>query len=318
MGKKKILVTAMGGDIGNSYARSVFGEEFSIIGCDMNPLFCPNASIEQFFQVPPASLVEDYLNAVKGIIEKAGVDLIVPISEPEIQAFHDHRRIWSSWDAKVLINNELILDNFLDKYKTVQYLGSIGFKVPKTYLLKDYQYQLDFPMIIKPVKSCGSKGVEKVDSDTDINYYMQKDNGEYLIQEYLGSDDQEYTTGIFSDGKNTASITFKRKLGRGGTSTEVTLIESKVMDAMAENLAHKIHLIGSINIQTRLCDGEFIPFEINPRYSSTLGFRKQFGFSDCLWWPRISLGGEFSYKKLHKTGKGVRYFTECFVELDQN
>ncbi|MCK5013458.1 MAG: ATP-grasp domain-containing protein [Candidatus Omnitrophica bacterium] len=317
MNKKTVLVTAIGGDIGNSYARFVCGEEFSLIGCDMNQLLCQNADIERFFQVPPASQPHEYLDAIKDIVEKSNVDLIVPISEPEIKTFHDNRGIWSSWKERVLINNELILDNFLDKYKTVKYLESIGFKTPKTYFLKDYQNQLSFPMIIKPINSCGSKDIWKIKSDLDIDYFKQKDDGIYLIQEYLGGDDQEYTTGIFSDGKDIASITFKRKLGPGGTSAEVILMDSEIMDDMVQKLACKINLVGSINIQTRLCNGEFIPFEINPRFSSTLGFRKQFGFSDCLWWPRICLGGEYTYRRQCKSGKGVRYFTECYVEMDR-
>lgn len=316
MDKKRILVTAVKGDIGNSYAQSVYGEEFSLVGCDMDPLLCKNACLESFFQVPPANQPKEYLKAIKNIVEKASIDVVVPISEPEIKTFHENRGIWSSWRSKVLINNEVVLDNFLDKYKTIKYLKSIGIRIPKTYLLKDYQDQLPFPMIIKPRNSWGSKDTRKIESHLDINYFKQKDDGTYIIQEYLGKDDEEYTTGVFSSGENVESITFRRKLGIGGSSTEVIFINSKIADDLARKLARKVNLVGAINVQTRLCDGEFIPFEINPRFSSTLSFRKKFGFSDCLWWPRVSLGGTFSYKPQHKSGKGVRYFTECCVELD--
>ena len=100
-------------------------------------------------------------------------------------------------------------------------------------------------------------------------------------------------------------------------SVEVSLADSSVMDCMAQKIAIETNLVGSINIQTRLCDGEFIPFEINPRFSSTLCFRKQFGFSDCLWWPRICLGGEYAYKRQYKSGRGMRYLAECYKEMDR-
>jgi carbamoyl-phosphate synthase large subunit len=138
-----------------------------------------------------------------------------------------------------------------------------------------------------------------------------------LIQEHIGQPDQEYTTGIFSDGKNISSITFKRKLGLGSLSVEVELADSLAMDQMAENIARQTNLIGSINIQTRLCNGAFIPFEINPRFSSTVGFRKQFGFMDCFWWPKVALGEAYTYQKQYKSGRGVRSLTESYVEMER-
>lgn len=313
--KKVVLISAVGGDIGSTCAKSISGEEFLIVGCDMNPSPCPNPFLEQFMQVPSATQPQAYLDVMEDIIKKANVDLVVPISEAEIRAFHEHREIWASWRAKVLINNECILNNFLDKYNTVTYLEQIGIKAPKTYLLQNYQGQLDFPMIIKRRIGWGSKNIWKVESDIDLNYFRQKDDGTYLIQEYLGQDDQEYTTGIFSDGKNISSITFKRKLGLGGLSVEVELADSPVMDQMVQKLARQTNLTGSINVQTRLCDGTFIPFEINPRFSSTVGFRKQFGFADCLWWPRVCLGEAHVYKKQYRSGKGTRYLTESYAEM---
>ncbi len=315
--KKAVLISAVGGDIGNTYAKSISGEEFLLVGCDMKPLPCENPFLNQFFHVPAANHSQEYLAAIKNIIKKANVDLIVPISEAEIKTFHDHREIWSLWKVKVLINNECVLNNFLDKYNTAIYLKQIGIKVPKTYLLQNYQDQLDFPMIIKRRIGCGSKNIWKAESDIDLNYFKQKDDGTYLIQECIGEDDQEYTTGIFSDGKNISSITFKRKLGLGGLSVEVDLVDSPAMDQMAQKLARQTNLIGSINVQTRLCNGVFIPFEINPRFSSTVGFRKQFGFEDCLWWPRVCLGGTYTYKRQYKSGKGIRYLAENYAAMDK-
>ncbi len=315
--KKIMLIAAVNGDIGDSYAKSVFGEEFLLLGCDMNMPACDNPLLEDFFQVPPANQPEKYFEAILGICQRASVDLIVPISEPEIKTFHEHRDVWSSWKETVLINNEVILDHFLDKYETVQFLKSIGIETPKTFLLKDYQGQLSFPMIVKQRNGCGSKNIWKVESDLDLNYFKGKDDGSFLIQEYLEGDDQEYTTGIFSDGASVSSITFKRKLGLGGLSVEVDLIDSDEMDLMARKLARATSLIGSINIQTRLRGEKFIPFEINPRFSSTLSFRKQFGFEDCLWWPRISLGGEYVYQRKYKAGKGTRYLAESYTQMDR-
>ena len=97
-----------------------------------------------------------------------------------------------------------------------------------------------------------------------------------IIQEYIGSDSEEYTTGVFSDGRKVSSITFRRKLGFGGLPVEAVLVDEPFIKNMALYIAEATGLIGSINIQTRrMADGNiFVPFEINPRLSSTLLFCK--------------------------------------------
>ena len=49
------------------------------------------------------------------------------------------------------------------------------------------------------------------------------------------------------------------------------------------NLADKINLDGSINVQLRLTKKGPVVFEINPRFSSTVLFRHMFGFKDLEW-----------------------------------
>jgi len=315
--KKTLLITAVGGDIGHAFAKAVAGEGFSLIGCDARSVCDDHALFKRCFRVPPANNAQEYLGAVREIATASGADLVVPISEPEIKAFHDNRAQWSSWDSRVMINNATILDHFLDKYQTVTYLQSIGIRVPQTFVLKDYGGQLGFPLIIKKRSGCGNKGTWKVESPVDLNYFKQKDDGTFLVQEFLGRDDQEFTTGIFSDGKNTSSITFKRRLGMGGLSVEVKLADAPALEAMARDIARHTQLVGSINIQSRFCDGTYIPFEINPRLSSTLGFRKAFGFGDCLWWPRVCLGGTYQYQKQYKSGRGARYLAEAYSQMDR-
>ena len=314
--KRTVLVTAIGGDIGQTYAKSITGEEFVIMGCDVNAWPGEHSVLQQFFRVPSASNSGEYLESIKSIVEKAQVDIVVPISEPEIKAFHESREIWSSWNVKVLINNSCILDHFLDKYKTAMYLRSIGIKVPETFLLDEYQGELSFPAIVKSRTGCGSRNVWKVESDIDLTYCKQKSDGNFLIQECIGTPDQEYTTGIFSDGTNVSSITFKRKLGLGSLSVEVELVDDPFLEHMARIIAAQTGLVGAINVQSRLDRDEFIPFEINPRFSSTVGFRKHFGFPDCLWWPRVSVGESYSYTKLFKAGRGTRYLTERYVGME--
>ena len=52
---------------------------------------------------------------------------------------------------------------------------------------------------------------------------------------------------------------------------------------LLEFVAHRLQLRGSINVQLRKTTRGPVIFEINPRFSSTVMFRHQLGFTDLLW-----------------------------------
>ena len=144
-----------------------------------------------------------------------------------------------------------------------------------------------------------------------------KDDGLLIVQECLGSESDEYTTGVFSDGRQISSITFKRKLGYGSLSAEAILVDNPFLENLSKQVAEATHLIGSINIQSRRLgnDDLFVPFEINPRLSSTLLFRKKFGFDDAVWWLDGLRGKSYSYERKYRSGRAIRYVSECYFDI---
>ena len=56
-----------------------------------------------------------------------------------------------------------------------------------------------------------------------------------------------------------------------------------MIEKLLNEIAARLNLCGSINVQLRLRAGVPYVFEINPRFSSTVRFRHQLGFTDVLW-----------------------------------
>lgn len=267
--------------------------------------------------MPPASDTESYIDFLKRIIRKESINFFLPVSEPEIEVINLMREEFEKTGVKLLLNNKFILDNFLDKLKTAQYLESIGIKAPRTILLKEYDGSFGFPLIVKARKGCGSKRLWKVDNLFDLDYIRMKDDGCLIVQEYIGTAEDEYTTGVFSDGKNISSISFKRKLGNDGTTLEALLVNESFLNRLSMQIAINTRLVGYINIQSRRVMDIFIPFEINPRISGTVLFRKAFGFDDIIWWINVLLGRGYYYKPLHKSGRAIRYYSECYFDMEK-
>jgi len=317
MDKPIILISAIYGDIGCSAVRSLREAAKKIVGCDMKPCSPVSHLVDKFYKAPAATDTTDYLAFLKKIIIREKVDFFLPVSESEIEVLNTRRKKLEALGVQLLLNNQNIIDTSLDKLKTVQYLEGLNIKIPRTMLLSDYDDSYGYPVIVKSKKSHGSKNLRKIIDLYDLEYVRKKNDGSLLIQEYIGSDEEEYTTGVFSDGNNVSSITFRRKLGFGSMSIEAILVDEPYIDNIAQHIARDMELIGSINIQFRRVGNDFVPFEINPRLSSTMLFRKKFGFDDTVWWLNVLLGKGYSYKKKFKSGRAVRSLSECYFDMEE-
>ena len=316
LSKLTVLISGIGGDIGQSVARALAGD-FRILGCDMEDGVGSRLFVEKFFCVPSAKEREAYLKEIGNIIIRDNVDIFIPISEPEIALLNCERKWVSEVNGKVLLNNKEVVRVFSDKLETAAFLQANGWKAPRSILLKNMiREEWRLPIIVKARSGCGSKSVHKVIDDLTLDYLRSKDHGDLIIQEYLDEAEGEFTTGVFSDGNTTASITFRRRLGFGGLSREVTLVQDSKMEVLARGIAKKTGLIGSINIQSRKSNGEHVPFEINPRLSSTVYLRQAFGFEDLQWWIACLNGGSYIYRPLYNNGTAVRVLVESFIGME--
>lgn len=317
MSKINILVTGVGGDIGQSIIKCLKASRYNLnlTGCDMDKFAAGRAQVENFFVVPKASATGEYLKSIKAIVRKCKIRYIIPSSEPEIQFFDKNRPEFLKSGVKILINRSFILDTFFDKFKTVNFLKKNGFACPKTFLLKDFKNQLDYPLIIKAKRGYGSKELIKVRNCQELNFY-KKILKDAIVQEEVGDKNEEYTTGVFSDGENVHTITFKRILGYGSLSKVVEKVSNKSISALGRDIARSAGLVGSINIQTRKTRTGFVVLEINPRFSSTVYFRHYFGFQDVLWWLDMLEGkNNIEFRLKYKKGAGVRSLGEVFFNL---
>lgn len=318
MKKGAVLVTAIAGDIGYSTVRSLMGTDYRLFGCDVRPHSPVSDAVDKAYLVSPASNKRQYLDEIKSIIADHDISVFIPISEPEIWVVNENRQEFSSMGVKLLLNDVRILERFLDKYTTSQYLDSIGISVPKTVLLDDYHGGWDYPLIVKNRSGWGSRTIWKIGNEQDLNYVRTKCDSSFIVQQHVGDASEEYTTGVFSNGRKVSSISFRRRLGADGTTVEAVLSNESSLVVMAERIATAVNLVGYINIQSRRVHNAFLPFEINPRISGTVLFRKKFGFDEVIWWIDTLFGKEYSYTPLYKSGKAIRYYAECYFDMESN
>ena len=314
---EKILVSAVGGDIGSGIAKIFYDAGKSVIGCDVAKNPGSREVLSEFVVSPPASAGQQYIDWVIDHCMKKKIATFIPTNEIEIRLVAPMVDLFSRSGIRVLVNNQEIVQVFSDKYLTANYLREqLSLDTPKSVILADFVDQISFPLIIKPRSGRGSHSIFKAIDRIDLDYARHKlDTNEFVFQEYIGTADEEYTTAIFSDGTNVSSITFRRLLGLGGLSREVVLVQDTTMERISIDLAKKLKLVGSINVQSRKQSDRHVIFEVNPRLSSTISFRKFFGFDDVIWWYEVSQGRSYAYVPKYGTGTGKRVLSEVYFDL---
>ncbi len=314
MNKRNVLATGIGGDVGQSVLKCLkeINGDFCLVGFDADPFAAGRELVETFYRAPLVKDSEKYFNFVKKILDEEDIAYVLPITEIEIEFFDKYRDHFEN--VTVLINKHDIIATFLDKYETVEFFKRNNLAYPKTYLIEDYNKELEYPFILKPRKGCGSRGLLVVNDAEEYNF-LRKRTKNHIVQEIVGTEDEEYTVTVFSTGKEIYSIAFKRILGYGGLSKVAQLVHDGRLHILAENIAKFSSLEGSLNIQCRKTDSGYIPFEVNPRFSSTVFTRHFFGFQDVKWWLDFKKGNVIEYTLRYKKGVAVRTIGETFFEL---
>ena len=218
-------------------------------------------------------------------------DLIIPTTEIEIKRISSNVKIYK--DIKFLINNKKVINLFLDKLKTYNFLknhniGNLDFcEELSGNKIKRY------PVFIKTKTGSGNKNYYLIKNFRDLKKLNIKNKNKYIFQEYVNSK-KEFTACIYKNCKFTEIITFERILDKDKTFFAKITNNKKINDTLIA-LSKLLDFEGSINIQFKILKNKIKIFEINPRLSSTVLMRDLIGFKDCYWWISDIL--QLKYKK---------------------
>jgi carbamoyl-phosphate synthase large subunit len=273
MEKKAVLVTGVGGNVGQGILRNIISMNLQIrlIGIDIAPFTSGNHLCDQFYQVP-YSYHENFIESLENIIKKESIDLILPSTDYEV--FYLAKNI-SKLNTSIVVSNFEQAKIFLDKYETFLYLTRNNIAFAKSWKVNEYDFS-DKEIIAKPREGRGSQGII-------LNPENPKElPSNYLIQSYIRG--IEITTAVYvtKAGLLHGLFTLERSLTNGTTTkAKVIFDHDEKIRKIAQAIIDLGGMRGSFNIQSIVnTSGEVIPFEINCRISGTNSIRHQLGFPD--------------------------------------
>ena len=100
---------------------------------------------------------------------------------------------------------------------------------------------------------------------------MKRKHPDYVFQEFVGGDKNEFTCGLFRSKKGEIrTIIINRELSDGGYTNFGEVVSNSSIREVLFNIAERINLKGSINVQLRKDKTSPKVIEINSRFSSTV------------------------------------------------
>lgn len=335
MNKKiNVLITGIAGaSLGTEILKCLqLAKNYCIFGCDISNLAFGHyqEGFKETFVADP----NNYVESVIDICKKNDIKYIIPGGEQPMTILGNSSELIKGNGITLVSNSQGIINKFSDKEETFKTLANLGFSIPLTIRVKTINdlNEMVFPCIVKPAKDSGGSSFVFLAGNKEEAWiyaeYLIKNNKIPLLQEYIDEKDGEFTVGVLSlpnehiVGSIALRRTFNSKLSIF-SKTATGLISSGYSQGLidkfpdickaAENIAKKIKSVGPINIQGRIKNGIFVPFEINPRFSASTYLRAMASFNEIDIYLKYLIDGSINYPSEIKYGYYMRSFSEIFV-----
>ncbi|MBD3271939.1 MAG: ATP-grasp domain-containing protein [Elusimicrobia bacterium] len=324
MGKIKIGVTGLGSLIGQAIVKSIINSELTskihIIGFDYFTHTIGSFWVDNSIVLPDClkkEIAEEYwLEKIIDYIGQEDIKVLFIGLDFELKLFAKYKNIIESrTQCKVMVSDYNVIEIADDKYLTYKFLKDNKLYYPETYLPDEINNtNIHFPCIVKPRSGWRSKDVYTVENINVLHEMLPKIKNP-IIQELIGSHEDEYTCGIiYFNNSLKKMIALQRDLKDGNTITACFRKNiPQIIYEYIQQVSDYLKPFGACNYQLRM-DNNMKPkiFEINARHSGTTYIRSLFGFYEVEYILAYVMGYRIKDFDI-KEGVVKRYYNEMFI-----
>lgn len=280
------------------YFKENLSEVDKVVATDMQ-LSAPALQIADVKIQVPAVYDPEYVNITLQICREYNIDALISLNDLELPILAENKSRFESLGVKVIVSDSKVIEIAFDKYKTAQWVESLGLKSPKTYVtLEDAKNaikkgEIQFPLFMKPRWGSGSIGLETIADMDELDIYYNlllkkikrtilataSVGDEYiLIQEKLTGN--EYGLDIMNDlcGKN-VGVSVKQKLAmRAGETDKAITVDLPEVYEIGRKIGDALGHIANLDVDVmQRANGDYCVLELNPRFGGGYPFSYEAG-----------------------------------------
>lgn len=213
-------------------------------------------------EVIPEADDHTFIDRLFEIIKMHKVQVLMPTSGFDIYRYSENRKQMLEMGARAIVSDRRSLEICRDKMLTFRHLYK-DFRLPFTTAKPETISA--FPVIAKPRFGKGSRGIIRIDDETDLKY-VSSTQPDMIYQEFLPG--TEYTIDVLSDLEKRPLVAVPRIRiqTKAGISTKGKIIRDSHLEKQSMEIARSIGIRGPCCIQMKeSLDGILKLVEVNPR-----------------------------------------------------
>ena len=269
-----------------------------------------------FVQVPTAG-DPDYVSTMVEVCDSKGIDLLIPIVDPEFLLLSHAAHELEDRGTRVAISGPEAIAICGDKLRLARFLASLGLPVARCYDgLEAVPVDAQFPLFVKPrIGGRASIGACKVADARELEIAARALESP-LVQEYV--EGNEYTIDTISDfeGRFIGAMPRVRLETKAGVSVKGITVDDPELVEVARLVTEALPILGPSNIQCfRRPDRSLVVSEVNPRFAGALTLSVAAGLNSPLVLLKLARGETVDPRQLslrHGVTM-VRYWQEVFI-----
>lgn len=226
----------------------------------------------------------EFIDYMLNKIKNNKYDVIMPVADACLLPLIEHEDEISKYSKLALPPRQIFMKAY-DKGNTLRIAIENGIPCPKTYFinslneLENIKNKLEYPLIIKPCISSGSRGVELCKSEDELANKFAKIFAEYgklLIQEFIPYGEEIGVYVLCNFNSEPRAVTVQKRIRSypisGGPSTFRKTIKNDEAVRIAFNLLKIMGWVGVAMVEFRVDPRDNVPklMEVNPRFWGSL------------------------------------------------
>lgn len=209
-----------------------------------------------------------YLSSIKKIVIDNNIDLIIPLTNYDLEIFAAAKKNFKKLNCKILISSLKFIRICLDKNKTFNFCYKHNIKSPKCYnKFKDIK-KIKKVFIKKDRFGNSSNGLQKI--NIIENHHFKNKN---IIQDYIKG--QELHFDILNDfNGNYISSCVKKKISmRAGETDKAQIIYQKKLENLCIKISRCANHVGNLDCDAIMNKrGDVYLLDFNPRFGGGYAF----------------------------------------------
>lgn len=274
---KTILISPVGGQVAVGIIEYFKSHGHSVIGIDSQPEAIGRFFCDAFRRVPAVG-DSGYGAAILEVMSDCRIDVFVSWLDQEIAFWNEQDRLGTipgGMRGRFAMTLRPDLDELQDKFRLHQRLGRHGIATPATRLLGDAGLDSsEFPVVIKPRVSSGSRDTHVAETREDADYFCRgfrrqgRPLDRFIVQQFIQG--IEYTVDVFASAGTVQNAVIRSRLEHRGVSLRGQIVQDEAIDLLVRNLCGVLELDGLHNVQLiRRGDAAYLT-DVNLRPSGTI------------------------------------------------